>query len=56
MCDEYEFLVALSKEADEEVRSQIRLICENPASQPTSTRKREPSRPRRLETSRLAAH
>ncbi|WP_431856944.1 hypothetical protein [Azospirillum sp.] len=52
MRDDYEFLLALSNEADEEVRSQIRLICEKPT---IAAPAKPPARgvlPRRPETSR----
>lgn len=52
MRDDYEFLLALSNEADEEVRSQIRLICEKPAVPRSAKPLRNAALPRRPETSR----
>jgi hypothetical protein len=54
--DEYAFLLALSNEADDEVRSQIRRICEQPWSRPAATQNRDHALPRRPETSRRAPH
>lgn len=54
--NEYEFLLALSNEAEDEVRSQIRRICEQPWTQPAATQNRNRALPRRPETSRRASH
>ncbi|WP_448188462.1 hypothetical protein [Azospirillum sp. sgz301742] len=59
MRDEYEFLLALSNEADAEVRLQIQRICEMPRNeklwtQPEASQNR--TLPRRPETSRHASH
>ena len=54
--DDYEFLLALSNEADEEVRLQIRQICEKPAAAVPAMPPGRGALPRRPETSRHHAH
>jgi hypothetical protein len=52
MRDDYEFLLALSNEADDEVRSQIRMICEMQTTQEPAKPPRRGALPRRPETNR----
>jgi len=57
MSDEYEFLMVLCDEADEEVRDQIRLICEGPWDAPgAASLAAGHALPRRPETCRHSAH